>query len=85
MEMKEACTQAIYSFLFQPPCQIFVFGLRDCLNLVYSTEIYQCLAVGQATQPRRRGILFLYSLKNRDKNPFLNSFQELEEKGDQLQ
>jgi hypothetical protein len=40
----------------------------------FSTEIYQCLAVGEATQPRRQGILFLYNLKNHGKNPFLNSF-----------
>jgi hypothetical protein len=54
--------------------------LKGCLNLVFSTEIYQCLAVGQATQPRRRGVLFLYSIKNNGKNPFLNSFKELKEK-----
>jgi hypothetical protein len=67
IEVKRERSKPSYpSFLLLP--------LRGCLNLVFSTESYQCLAVGQATQPRRRGILFLYSLQNHGKNPFLSSF-----------
>jgi hypothetical protein len=47
---------------------------KKLFKFSFSTEIYQCLAVGLATQPRRRGILFLYCLKNHGKNQFLNSF-----------
>jgi hypothetical protein len=51
-----------------------MFLAKRLFKFSFFTEIYQCLAFGQATQPRRLGILFLYSLKNHGKNPFLNSF-----------